>query len=211
MKVIDEDQGKSGASPNSRTGFLDLVGTVAKREVGIVIALEVSRLARNSPDWSHLLYMCRWTGTLIGDEHGVYDPADSADRMVLGVRGQVSELERDNSVHRMVEARWSKARRGELHYSPPAGYEIDDHGQLVMSCDEAVIEAIQTVFSKFDELRSAGARLVGRARAQVPSADDEWALAFSGLARSGLRDVPPDAATSHLQWCVRLWKIGDRS
>ena len=87
---------------------------------------------------------------------------DSADRMVLGVRGQVSKLERDNSVHRMVEARWSKARRGELHYSPPAGYDIDDQGQVVMSCDEAVIEAIQTqtVFSKFGELGSARQVLV---------------------------------------------------
>ncbi len=160
VRVIDEDQGRSGATPNSRNGFLELVGRVAKREVGIVISLEVSRLARNSPDWSHLLYMCRYTGTLIADEHGVYDPADSADRMVLGVRGQVSELERDNSVHRMVEARWNKARRGELHYSPPAGYDIDDHDQLVMSCDEAVIEAIQTVFSKFGELGSARQVLV---------------------------------------------------
>jgi DNA invertase Pin-like site-specific DNA recombinase len=67
VRVIDEDQGKSGASPNSRNGFCELVGSVARREVGIVIGLEVSRLARNSPDWSHLLYMCRWTGTLIAD------------------------------------------------------------------------------------------------------------------------------------------------
>lgn len=155
VKVIDEDQGKSGASPNSRSGFLELVGAVARGEVGIVISLEMSRLARNSPDWSHLLYMCRWTGTLLADEHGVYDPADSSDRMVLGVRGQVSELERDNSIHRMVEARWNKARRGELLYPPPAGYDLDDLGQLVMSCDEAVIEAIRTVFSKFRELASA--------------------------------------------------------
>ncbi len=155
VKVIDDDQGKSGAVPNAREGFLQLVSAVARGEVGIVIGLEVSRLARNSPDWSHLLYMCRWTGTLIADEHGVYDPADSADRMVLGVRGQVSELERDNSVHRMVEARWCKARRGELHYCPPAGYDLDDLGQLVMSCDEAVVEAIKTVFAKFDELGSA--------------------------------------------------------
>lgn len=155
VKVIDEDQGKSGVTPNAREGFLQLVGAVARCEVGIVISLEMSRLARNSPDWSHLLYMCRWTGTLIADEHGVYDPADSADRMVLGVRGQVSELERDNSVHRMVEARWSKARRGELHYPPPAGYDLDDLGQIVMSCDEAVVAAIKTVFSKFAELGSA--------------------------------------------------------
>lgn len=155
VEVIDEDQGQSGCSPNARGGFLRLVNAVAQGQAGIVIGLEVSRLARNSPDWSHLLYMCRWTGTLIADEHGVYDPADAADRMVLGVRGQVSELERDNSVHRMVEARWNKASRGELHYSPPAGYDLDDLGQLVMSCDEAVIDAIRTVFGKFDELGSA--------------------------------------------------------
>ena len=160
VKVIDEDQGKSGASPNARRGFQKLVGAVARNEVGIVISLEVSRLARNSPDWSHLLYMCRWTGTLIADEHGVYDPADSSDRMVLGVRGQVSELERDNSIHRMVEARWNKARRGELHYSPPAGYDLDDLGQIVMSCDEAVVEAIRAAFSKFEELGSARQVLV---------------------------------------------------
>ena len=155
ITVIDQDQGQSGASPNARRGFMQLLGAVAQGEVGIVIGLEVSRLARNSPDWSHLLYMCRWTDTLIADEHGVYDPADSADRMVLGVRGQVSELERDNSVHRMVEARWNKARRGALNYSPPAGYDLDDLGEVVMSCDEAVVEAVRTVFSKFDELGSA--------------------------------------------------------
>lgn len=160
VKVIDGDQGQSGASPNARRGFLELVGAVAKGEVGIVISLEMSRLARNSPDWSHLLYMCRWTGTLIADEHGIYDPGDSSDRMVLGVRGQVSELERDNSIHRMVEARWNKARRGELHYSPPAGYDLDDLGQVVLSCDEAVVEAIRTVFRKFDERGSARQVLV---------------------------------------------------
>ncbi|MCP4963915.1 MAG: recombinase family protein, partial [bacterium] len=155
IRVIDEDQGKSGASPNSREGFLELVSLVANREVGIVISLELSRLARNNPDWSQIIYMCRYTGTLLADEHGIYDPADGGERMMLNVRGQVSELERDNSVHRMVEARWSKARRGELHYAPPAGYDIDDSGRLVMSCDETVIDAIQMVFRKFEELGSA--------------------------------------------------------
>ncbi|MCP4964026.1 MAG: recombinase family protein, partial [bacterium] len=150
IRVIDEDQGKSGASPNSREGFLELVSLVANREVGIVISLELSRLARNNPDWSQIIYMCRYTGTLLADEFGIYDPADGGERMMLNVRGQVSELERDNSVHRMVEARWSKAKRGELHYAPPAGYDIDDSGRLVMSCDETVIDAIQMVFRKFE-------------------------------------------------------------
>lgn len=153
--VIDEDQGRSGAVPNLREGFGRLIGAVARGEVGIVVALEASRLARNSPDWHHLVYLCRWTQTLICDAHTIYDPQLSADRMVLGIRGQVSELELDNSIQRMVEARWSKARRGELVLIPPVGYEIDDLGQWVITSDESVANAIHLVFSKFNELASA--------------------------------------------------------
>jgi DNA invertase Pin-like site-specific DNA recombinase len=153
--VIDEDQGKSGALPGTRAGFGRLVGAVARGEVGIVMSLEVSRLSRNDADWHHLVYLCRWTDTLIADEHGVYDPASGSDRMVLGIRGQVSELERDSSVHRMVEARWSKARRGEAFTIPPAGYELDDLGQIQLSSDETVLAAVRRVFDKFDELGAA--------------------------------------------------------
>jgi len=99
--------------------------------------------------------LCRWTGALIADEHGVYDPSSSADRMVLGIRGQVSEMERDSLVHRMVEARWSKARRGEVFTIPPAGYELDEAEQWVLSSDEAVQGALRRVFDKFDELGAA--------------------------------------------------------
>jgi len=152
--VIDEDQGKSGATPRARAGFAKVVAAVARNEVGVVMSLELSRLSRNDADWSHLVYLCRWTKTLIADEHGVYDPTSSSDRMLLGIRGQVNEMERDNLVHRMVEARWNKARRGELMTSAPAGYDIDA-GRLVMSSDEAVQTAIQQVFAKFDELGSA--------------------------------------------------------
>ena len=91
----------------------------------------------------------------MADEHAVYDLSSSSDRMVLGLRGQVSELELDNSIHRMVEARWTKARRGEVMTIPPAGYEIDDHDQFVLTSDEAVTHAVRTVFAKFDELGSA--------------------------------------------------------
>ncbi len=153
--LVDEDQGKTGTLPQMREGFGRLVSAVAQGQVGIVVGLEVSRLARNSPDWHHLMHLCRWTQTLIADEHGVYDPQDSADRMVLGIRGQVSELELDNSIERMVQARWSKARRGELQLTPPAGYELDDLGQWVMTADESVAQAIALVFAKFDELGSA--------------------------------------------------------
>jgi DNA invertase Pin-like site-specific DNA recombinase len=103
--VVDEDQGKSGARPQTRAGFGRLISRVGRGEVGIVISLEASRLARNSVDWHHLVYLCRWTDTLIADEHSVYDPQLSADRMVLGIRGPVSELELDTAIHRMVEAR----------------------------------------------------------------------------------------------------------
>jgi DNA invertase Pin-like site-specific DNA recombinase len=153
--LVDEDQGKTGTLPDMREGFGRLISAVAQGQVGIVVGLEVSRLARNSPDWHHLMHLCRWTQTLIADEHTIYDLQDSADRMVLGLRGQVSELELDNSIERMVQARWSKARRGELQLSPPAGYELDELGQWVISADESVAQAIALVFAKFDELGSA--------------------------------------------------------
>jgi DNA invertase Pin-like site-specific DNA recombinase len=153
--VIDEDQGKSGATARTRPGFARLLAAVAGAEAGIVIALEVTRLARNSPDWHHLIYLCRFTGTLIADEQTVYDPALSSDRMVLGIRGQMGELELESSIARMVEARWHKAARGALLTIPPPGYEVDEAGELVMTSDEAVAHAIGTVFEKFAELGSA--------------------------------------------------------
>ena len=153
--VIDEDQGKSASSAKTRPGFARLIAAVAQGLVGIVIALEVTRLSRNSPDWHHLLYLCRFTGTLIADEHTIYDPDHASDRLVLGIRGQMSELEIDTSIERMVSARWNKAARGELYTIPPAGYDIDELGQWVKSSDEAVLHAILTVFEKFDELGSA--------------------------------------------------------
>ena len=153
--VVDEDQGQSGAIAHARGGFERLAAAVGRGEVGIVISLEVSRLARNSPDWHHLMYVCRWTHTLMADEHAVYDLSLGADRMVLGLRGQMSEMELDQSIHRMIEARWNKARRGEVMTIPPAGYEIDDLDQWVITSDEAVAQAIRTVFARFDELGSA--------------------------------------------------------
>jgi DNA invertase Pin-like site-specific DNA recombinase len=153
--VIDEDQGRSGTIPYARTGFGQLVGAVARGEGGIAMSLELSRLARNDPDWHHPVYLCRWTETRLADEQGIFAPAASADRLVLGIRGQVSELERDNAVHRMVEARWSKARRGEAFTIPPAGYELDERGALVLTPDEAVQAALARVFQRFEELGTA--------------------------------------------------------
>lgn len=155
IRILDEDQGHSSSTPQTRSGFGELVTAVGRGEVGMVIGLEISRLARNSPDWANLMYLCRWTETLIADETGVYDPARPTDRMVLGLRGQMSELELDTSIHRMTEARWSKARRGELVTTLPAGYELGDEDRVVLTSDEKIASAIRTVFSKFDELGSA--------------------------------------------------------
>ena len=153
--VVDDDQGKTAAAPNARPGFSRMVAAVARGDVGCVVSLEGARLARNGPDWAQLVFLCRWTDTLIADEHGVYDLSDTSDRMVLGIRGEINQLELDTSIQRMVEATWSKARRGELVRIPTAGYEIDDLDRLVCSPDEAVVEAVRCVFAKFDELGSA--------------------------------------------------------
>ena len=153
--VVIDEEGKTAAIPKARAAFGDLITAVGRGEAGIVISLEVSRLARNSPDWHHLICLSRWTDTLITDGETVYDPRLPADRMVLGIRGQVSERELDYSIQRMIDARWNKARRGELMTVPPAGYDLDDLNQLVLTADESVAHAIRTVFAKLDELGSA--------------------------------------------------------
>jgi DNA invertase Pin-like site-specific DNA recombinase len=105
--TVDEDQGRTATIAGSRDGFAQMVRAVGRGTVGIVISSEISRIARNSPDWHNLIYLGRYTQTLISDGETVYDPALSADRMVLGIRGQVSELEVDLMISRMVEARWA--------------------------------------------------------------------------------------------------------
>ncbi len=152
VTVVDEDQGQSASRAGSRGAFGRVVTAVGIGEVGIVMSLEAARLARNSPDWHNLIYMCRFTDTLIADEHGIYDPADAMDRMVLGLRGQFSEMELETSIHRMVEGRWTKARQGESLIYPPAGYELDDLEQVVITSDESVRQAFETLFCKLDEL-----------------------------------------------------------
>ncbi len=153
--VVDGDQGLTATLPDRRAAFGELAGAVARGEVGIVLSLESARLARNGPDWAKLLFLCRWSETLIADRHGIYDLTSHTDRMVLGIRGQISELEIDTSIERMHEARRSKAARGELVRMLPAGYETDEQRQIVRTPDEAVAKAIETLFGKILELGSA--------------------------------------------------------
>jgi DNA invertase Pin-like site-specific DNA recombinase len=153
--VIDSDLGRSGADASAREGFQELVASVGLGNAGVVLGIEVSRLARNNADWYHLLDLCALTDTLIADQDGVYHPADFNDRLVLGLKGTMSEAELHLIRGRLTAGLLHKAAKGELRQGIPVGFDYDDSDNVVMSPDEAVIEAIATVFRRFDELLSA--------------------------------------------------------
>ena len=153
--VIDSDLGRSGADSSARDGFKQLVADVGLGSAGIILGIEVSRLARSNADWYHLLDLCALTDTLIADQDGVYHPADFNDRLVLGLKGTMSEAELHLIRGRLTAGLRHKAAKGELRQGLPVGFDYDDGGKVIMSPDEAVVEAIATVFRRFDELQSA--------------------------------------------------------
>ena len=162
IKVIDEDQGKSGAgsaAAHGRDGFADLVSAVGLGEVGLILALEVARLARNSAEWYRLLELCAVAGTLIADDATVYDPRIFNDRLLLGLQGTISEVELHSIKERLDGARLSKARRGELPLRLPAGYVHGRDGQIELDPDQEVQGAIRTIFAQFERLGTATAVL----------------------------------------------------
>src|SRR5207302_5568675 len=130
--VIDTDLGQSGASAADREGFQRLVTEVSLARAGIVLGLEVSRLARNSMDWHRLLEICALTDTLILDEDGVYDPAHFNDRLLLGLKGTMSEAELHVLGARLRGGILNKARRGELRGHLPVGFVYNSEGALVL-------------------------------------------------------------------------------
>jgi DNA invertase Pin-like site-specific DNA recombinase len=155
IHVIDRDLGKSGATAVARDGFQELVSEVALTKAGIVMGLEVSRLARNSADWHRLLELCAMTRTLILDEDGIYDPGGFNDRLLLGLKGTMSEAELHFLKARMRGGLINKAKRGELRISPPVGliYRTDD--TLDLDPDAEVQAALRLVFDSFERLGSA--------------------------------------------------------
>jgi DNA invertase Pin-like site-specific DNA recombinase len=157
IQVIDEDQGLSGASATERDGFQRLVADVGLGRVGLVMGLEVSRLARNSSDWHRLLEICALTETLILDEDGVYDPAHFNDRLLLGLKGTMSEAELHVLRARLIGGQMNKARRGELWMKPPIGFVVNARGQLTRDPDEQVQHAVRLLFDTFRRTGSAGA------------------------------------------------------
>ena len=162
--VIDSDLGLSGAS-SDREGFQRLVAEVGMGHAGIVLGLEVSRLARNSMDWHRLLEICALTATLICDEDGVYDPAHFNDRLLLGLKGTMSEAELHVLRARLQGGILSKARRGELEMRPPVGLVYTPEGSLVLDPDRQVQHCVRWLFDTFERTGSACAT-VWAARAE---------------------------------------------
>ncbi|HYJ57354.1 MAG TPA: recombinase family protein, partial [Mycobacterium sp.] len=152
VRVIDADLGRSGADATAREGFKDLVADVGLGRVGIVFGIEVSRLARNNSDWYQLLDLCALTDTLIADADGIYHPGDFNDRLVLGLKGTMSEAELHLIRSRLTAGLRHKAARGELRQFLPVGFDYDEAGAVIITPDEAVVEAIGTVFRRFAEL-----------------------------------------------------------
>ncbi|MHB8879596.1 MAG: recombinase family protein [Myxococcaceae bacterium] len=149
VEVVDEDQGKSGASTEGRTGFARLASAVAHGEVGAIFALEVSRLARSSEDWQRLLSLCAVAQVMVVDEQTIYDPGDRDDKLLLDLKGTMSEAELHWLGLRMVGARRSKAGRGELRIAAPTGYLWADRA-LQKDPNEAVRRAVGSVLARFE-------------------------------------------------------------
>lgn len=154
VEVIDEDLGKSGGGGTERPGFQKLLAAICEGRVGAVFSLEASRLARNGRDWHSLLEFCAVVGTLIVDEDGLYDPRLINDRLLLGMKGTMSEMEVSVFRQRSAEAIKQKARRGELLTTVAVGYVKTDDNRIEMDPDRRVREAIALVFRKFSELQS---------------------------------------------------------
>jgi DNA invertase Pin-like site-specific DNA recombinase len=153
--VIDSDLGQSGASASDREGFQKLVAEVSLGRAGIVLGLEVSRLARNSTDWHRLIELCALTHTLILDEDGVYDPGQFNDRLLLGLKGTLSEAELHILRSRMRGGILNKVRRGEFAIPLPAGFLYDGHQQVILDPDQAVQQSIGQLFGAFRRSGSA--------------------------------------------------------
>jgi DNA invertase Pin-like site-specific DNA recombinase len=148
--VIDDDQGKSGASAEGRLGFHYLLAEVALDHVGLILGLEMSRPARCCKDWHQLLELCSRFHTLLADADGVYDPTNYNDRLLLGLKGMMSEAELHILKERMYGAKLNKARRGELYHLPPIGYIKLPTREFAMDPDEQVQATVRLIFDQFD-------------------------------------------------------------
>lgn len=154
VEVIDEDQGRSGSSAEGRSGFQRLLSEVSSDRVGLILGLEMSRFARSCKDWHTLLELCAIYRTLLADADGLYDPSDYNDRLLLGLKGTMSEAELHILKSRLQQGMWNKASRGEILNHPPIGYvrsvsARDGAGDYVIDPDEQVQTVVRLIFEQF--------------------------------------------------------------
>lgn len=154
ITVIDEDLGRTGSGVVERPGFQRLVAHVCSGDVGAVLCLEASRLARNGRDWHHLIELCGMVGAVLIDPDGIYDPSLLNDRLLLGLKGQMSEYEWSLIRQRSLEAIHQKARRGDLRIPIPVGFTWTGDGRIEKDPDQRVQQALDLVFRKMTELGS---------------------------------------------------------
>jgi DNA invertase Pin-like site-specific DNA recombinase len=195
--VIDDDLGRSGSGMQERPGFGKLLTSVCQGLAGAVFALEASRLARNNRDWHHLVDLCALTETLLIDSDGIYDPRQLNDRLVLGLKGTMSEFELNLMRQRAREAFEQKVKRGFALWELPVGFIRTEEGHIEKTPDRQVQQAIASVFQKFRQLGSARQATIWFRAEQIPlphtkpgTAGEEvvWALPISGRIRQMLRN-----------------------
>jgi DNA invertase Pin-like site-specific DNA recombinase len=167
VEVIDEDQGRSGSSAEGRSGFQRLLAAVSSDRVGVILGLEMSRLARSCKDWHALLELCAIYRTLLADADGLYDPSQYNDRLLLGLKGTMSEAELHILKSRLQQGMWNKAERGEVLNHPPIGYVRTPAGDFVIDPDEQVQSVVRMVFDQFARRGSVNGLLRWLARHDV--------------------------------------------
>src|SRR6478672_3228383 len=189
--VIDDDLGRSGAAAAMNPGFQRLVAEVGLGRVGLVLGVEMSRLARSCRDWHQLLEICALSDTLIGDADGIYCANDFNDRLLLGLKGTMSEAELHILKARMLQGRRAKAQRGELRFHLPRGYVLNRTGEIVLDDDEQVQATIRLVFDLFERRRTLQGVLQSLAAQEIRLP----CRVISGLAKGELEWHRPNRAT----------------
>jgi DNA invertase Pin-like site-specific DNA recombinase len=210
--VIDEDLGRSGSGSQERPGFGRLLASVCQGLAGAVFALEASRLARNNRDWHHLVDLCALTETLLIDSDGIYDPRQLNDRLILGLKGTMSEFELGLLRQRAREAFEQKVRRGFALWEVPVGFVRTEEGQIEKTADRQVQQAITNVFQKFQQLGSARQAtiwfreeriLVPKVKPGTAGQEVSWGLPSSGRIRQMLNNPCYAGAFAYGKTAVR--------
>jgi DNA invertase Pin-like site-specific DNA recombinase len=213
IDVIDADLGLSGASAAQRSGFKELVGRVGLNEIGLILSIDVTRLARNCTDWYPLLDICGLQGCLIADRDGVYDPGSANGRLLLGLKGTISELELHTIRSRLTAGLLAKAERGELALTLPVGLVRDPSGVVVKDPNLEVQERLSLLFETFLKVRSVAKvmRELNRRGLELPRRDRHgdltWASATTSAVAAILRN--PAYAGAFVYGRTRLRKPSD--